>query len=94
MISRIEWIEEHIEDGLVLPDRYNHAIIGICYSFGGENKTAYDLDKVIKVLVEEDGMTNEEAEEFFDFNILGSYVGETTPVYIRTYDGPENTKAY
>jgi len=86
MISRNEWIEENIGNVTVLPNQYDHAIMGICYSFGGEAKTAYDLDKIIKVLMEEDGMTNEEAEEFFDFNILGSYVGETTPVYIRSYD--------
>ena len=29
-----------------------------------------------------DGMTMDEAEEYFHFNVLGSYVGEYTPVFI------------
>ena len=31
-----------------------------------------------------DGMTYEEAIEFFEFNIKGSWMGEYTPVYIYT----------
>ena len=27
-------------------------------------------------------MTHEEAEEYFEFNIAGAYVGENTPTYI------------
>jgi hypothetical protein len=33
--------------------------------------------------MKEDKMTEEEAREFFDFNILGSWVGEYTPVYLE-----------
>ena len=28
-------------------------------------------------------MTMEEAEEFFEFNIIGSYVGDGTPVFLE-----------
>jgi len=31
-------------------------------------------------MVEQDGMTEEEAIEFIDFNIVGAYVGESTPI--------------
>ena len=34
-------------------------------------------------MVERDGMTYEEAIEYFDYNILGAWMGEYTPVYIR-----------
>ncbi len=33
-----------------------------------------------------DGMSEEEAEEFFDYNQLGSYVGEQTPCFITLAD--------
>jgi hypothetical protein len=29
-------------------------------------------------------MTREEAEEYMDFNVLGAYMGEGTPVFILT----------
>ena len=35
-----------------------------------------------QVLMERDGMDEEEAFEFFQFNIEQAYVGQTTPVYI------------
>jgi hypothetical protein len=34
------------------------------------------------VLVERDGMERDEAEEFFDVNIEGAYVGPETPMFI------------
>jgi hypothetical protein len=43
----------------------------------------YDEDKCIQILMERDGMTDEEAIEFFEFNVVGAYVGEYTPVYVR-----------
>ena len=44
----------------------------------------YDYEKCIQVLVERDGMTREDAEEFFDFNVVGAYVGENTPIFLYT----------
>jgi hypothetical protein len=34
--------------------------------------------------MERDGMERDEAEEFFDFNIEGAYVGPETPVFISS----------
>jgi hypothetical protein len=28
-------------------------------------------------------MSNEEAEEYFEYNVLGSWVGESTPVFVE-----------
>ena len=44
----------------------------------------------------DDGMSIEEAEEFFEYNQLGAWVGETTPVFItlnpkETLPCPENS---
>jgi hypothetical protein len=35
--------------------------------------------------MEKDGMTEEEAYEFVDFNIAGAYMGEETPVIVWPY---------
>lgn len=45
------------------------------------NILCYSVDKVISKLISQ-GMTHEEAEEYFDFNQLGAYVGEYTPCFI------------
>ena len=31
-----------------------------------------------------DGMTRSEAEEFYDYNILGLYAGEQNPIFLVT----------
>ena len=60
-------------DQLILPDGvatmvgYDDCIIDICERFGQEPIVAYDRAKVIAKLME-DGMTEEDAEEFFSFN--------------------------
>ena len=40
----------------------------------------YDKQKVLEILQKD--MTREEAEEYFDFNIAGAYVGESTPIFL------------
>ena len=30
-------------------------------------------------------MSEEEAVEYFEYNTLGSYMGENTPVFVRTW---------
>jgi len=42
----------------------------------------YLVDQILGTLMERDGMTHEEAYEFFDFNIGCAYVGEYTPIYM------------
>jgi hypothetical protein len=41
----------------------------------------YDYEKVIAAL-ELQGMTNDEALEWYDFNIAGAYVGDLTPMVL------------
>jgi uncharacterized beta-barrel protein YwiB (DUF1934 family) len=41
----------------------------------------YDRTACINILVNQ-GMEPEEAEEYFQFNVEGSWVGESTPVFL------------
>ena len=61
-------------------DGYDDCIVGIVEQFGRPDIICYDKRKVLDKLREE--MSEEEAEEFFYFNQIGSYVGETTPCFI------------
>jgi hypothetical protein len=66
----------------LIADGFDEAIIGIGRQFN-KQLVIYDEDKCIQILMERDGMTDEEAIEFFEFNVVGAYVGEYTPVYVR-----------
>ena len=76
-------LDMEIDEGALFADGYDEAIIGIVWgTFGSKDRIAYDTNKVLQILQERDGMTEEEATEFFDFNIVGSYVGEQTPLFV------------
>jgi hypothetical protein len=62
---------------------FDQAIVGLVERFGGVRSVCYDYGKVIRVLRKQ-GMSAEDASEYFDFNIIGAYVGENTPVYLTT----------
>jgi hypothetical protein len=61
----------------ILWDGLDDAIIGISI----DNRTVYGLNKMI-LLFQEQGMSEEEAMEWIDFNIISAYVGEYTPIHI------------
>ena len=66
---------------IVFCDGYDDCIIGIVEKYGSEPCVCYDLNKMIAKMVS-DGMTEYEAYEHFNFNILGSYVGKDTPCFM------------
>jgi hypothetical protein len=74
---------EEINPEALLCDGFDEAIIGMAERINLSHVVAYDVDKMLEIMVERDGMTYEEAMEYFDYNILGAWIGEYTPVYIR-----------
>jgi len=67
-------------------DGHDDAIIGVGESFSRQPILVYSVESIVKNLMERDGMTDEEAIEFFDFNIIGSYIGEGMPIFVTPYD--------
>jgi len=80
----IDQLTEYNPEAL-LADGFEDAFIGICEVFNRPILAAYDRDKCITILMERDGMTDEEAEEYFEFNVAGSWVGDSTPVYVTLW---------
>jgi len=74
-----QMIELWPDEEFLIADGYDDAIIGLDDASG---RLVYDVDKIIRILME-DGMSYDEASEFYDYNILGAYVGEKTPVFMR-----------
>ena len=78
-------LEELEANECIIMDGYDDALIGI--SYGIESCAAvYDVDLCIESLINKDNMTEEDAEDFFVFNTLNCYVGQKTPIFIKTYE--------
>ena len=80
---REDMVELAGDDKLLFADGFDDCIIGLVSKFGQEQVVLYDQDMVIDKMVKKDGMTYEEAEEYFYYNIAGAYVGEKTPAFAR-----------
>lgn len=82
-------IDEYAE-GAVLLDGLEEAIVGIVEDFGSPGrKMLYSKAKILDILQERDLMTYSEAEEFYDYNILGLYAGEQNVVFLDLEIIPE-----
>ena len=79
----IEELLEQLEvNECLIADGYEAALIGITE---GTNPVAvYDSDLCVECLMKQ-GMTREVAKEWFYHNTIGAYVGEKTPIFIKTY---------
>jgi len=77
---------EMYEDLIFLePSIFDEAILGVAERFGMDPVVAYDRSRVIDIYAR--GMPREDAEEFFEFNTIGAWLGETTPVFIDLRPG-------
>jgi len=77
---REQLMDTLIEAEALLADGFEDALMG--HTQGPNIVAVYEYDLCIHILMTRDDMTCEEAIEFMDFNVLGSYVGEKTPIFI------------
>ena len=70
------------EDELLFADGFDNAVLGIARRASQPDAVAYDYARCVQILVERDDMTEEEAFEYMEFNVVGAFVGERTPVFI------------
>jgi hypothetical protein len=74
------WIEEQNPLAL-LADGFEAAIIGVGCQGCGTPLVIYDSEKCIEILHNQ--MSEEEAMDFFDYNVTGGYVGENGPIFMH-----------
>ena len=79
-------------DCLLKMDGFDDCVVGICERYGMDAVLAYDREKVIDKLVTRDGMTQDDAEEFFQYNQIGAWMGEKTPVFVTLFAKPKPNK--
>ncbi len=69
---------------MITADGFETAFVAVAFRYNGNDIAVYDYDLCIDVLIDRDTMSVEEAHEFMSYNVIGAYVGEQTPLFIRT----------
>jgi hypothetical protein len=77
--QRLRAFAEETEYELLFADGFDEAILGVVQQFH-RYIVLYDREKCIEILMK-DG-TREEAEEYFEFNVVGGWHGEQTPCFL------------
>ena len=76
-------------EGTIFYDEFDAAFVGFGWQFNVGPIVIYDQDKVLEILVangdEDSESPYEDALDHFGFNVIGSYVGERTPIFL-TYE--------
>jgi len=79
----IEW---YPDEEFLSADGFEEALIGVVYDkIKSVYLLVYSRAKCVEILIERDKMSKEEADEFFDFNVEGAYMGEKTPLYVDDF---------
>ena len=71
-------LDKYREEEFIKADGFDEAVIGVV-----DDKLVYSISKCIDVLKQD--MSEEEALEYFDYNVRGSYIGEKTPLWCDDY---------
>lgn len=64
-------------------DGLDDALIGYTLGHHAPAVAVYSFTACVRVLVERDGMDEESAREYLEFNTLGAWVGPSGPLFIE-----------
>jgi hypothetical protein len=67
-----------MEGEYLVADGFDDAIIGTV-----DDIVIYSKTKCIEILKQDFTMTEEDALEYYYFNVVGAYVGEKTPMFVE-----------
>jgi len=71
------------DERLVKANGLEDAIIGVGSRMNMPDVLIYSYNKCVKIFMEKEGWTHEEAIEWMDYNVVGAWVGETTPIFVH-----------
>ena len=85
-LNKREEISEDYGDPELLflsEEEYDDAIIGVAHRIGQDDVIAYDYNKLCEIVAKMMGNDDiMEVMEYVEFNIMGAYVGERTPIFV------------
>ena len=67
---------------MIFADGFEKAFLGVGTQFN-KKVAVYSSKEVILNLMADSDMTFDEAVEYFYYNVVGSYVGEETPIFLE-----------
>ena len=80
-----EWVTEAFpDDEILMADGFEEAFMGVAMQFNNPIPL-FDYDKCLSIL-QKDGMSLSEAQEYFDFNVIGAWVGKGTPAFLFKFN--------
>jgi len=62
-------------------DGFDDAVIGYDST---QSRLVYDRYAMAEILMRDEGITEDEAWEYLEFNVFHQYLGENTPVFVET----------
>ncbi len=75
---------KEINPDAIIVEGFDDCIIGLCNTFAG-TMLLYSENKIITKLSK--GMTRNDAIEYYEYSILGKWMGQFAPVYMRDLEG-------
>lgn len=79
-----EWVNENFPDQeILIANGFEEAFIGVAVQ-GNNNIPIFSKAKCLDILISQ-GMSYEEAVEFFDFNVQSAWLGPNTPAYMDIF---------
>lgn len=70
------------ERNILVYDELGPALLGYAVRCGKDPIAVYDFELAVKTLVDRDGSAEEDAREYLEFNYLGGWIGEGTPLFL------------
>lgn len=74
---------EDMDESTLLMDGFEDAFLGFSRRINEPVLAVYSYDKMVEVLMTRDGMDYDEATEYIDYNCVGAWVGEQTPIIVQ-----------
>jgi hypothetical protein len=85
MENGVNNILDDVYEGMVVLDGFNDCILGRITQAQTEPKILYSIKCILSKLME-DGMSFDEAYDYFEFNIMGLNGKESFPAFLMDYE--------
>jgi len=79
-INEIKEILSEENPNALFADNFDEALIGISRRCGQPSLAVYSITRCLDVLQKE--MSYQDAIEYFEFNVLNSWLGDGTPIFL------------
>lgn len=85
--EQLEELISILDEEVMVMDGFEEAFIGFSKRCGQPTLATYSFNKMVQVLVDDD-MDEEEAIEYIEYNCLGAWMGDLTPIILFEQEDP------